>query len=875
MLSTILVRLKALLFRRASDAELDQELQYHLDREVERNVALGMSPRAAREAARRAFGNPTVAAELSRDASRWRSVEELRQDLIFAARTFKRAPLFVLTVVLTIGVGLGLLSTAFTFFNAYVLRPFEVRDPYSLFDAAWTSRNGRAHGFTWEQYGHLKEQRAVFSDIVAHARLRARLHGRQATGQLVTGNLFQMLGVPAALGRTLLPSDTDAPGGNAVVVLSHQAWKTNFGGDSSVVGTRVNILGTSFTIVGVAREGFGGLTSAAFDFWIPITMIGAVGPTPGLFGDAKPEGVVLTLHLAPCVRPGRATSALLELMRRETSDRPAIERATDVVLIDRSTSMPQTPDTVAVFAPVIVAFLLVMLIACANVANIMLARGMARQREIGIRLALGAGRGRLIRQLLTEAVLLALPSGIIAFLVSRGAVWLSTTLIFATVPKAYVEYIHIIPLDADGRVFAFMMIAALGAAVMFGLMPALQATRPNIVQASRGDFDTQFRPSRMRNALVIAQVTLSVLLLITAGVLLSSAQRTAKLDPGVRTKNVLQLVLLPRVRDKALDVLRRDRNVLSIASSSSTALEGTFKEVMVSPSGGPAQRVSYNVVSHDYFAVLDLPILIGRGFTEDEARSRAPVAIVSQSTAEHLWPGKNPIGQTLSIPPTDRDFALLEPYHATRVIGVTRDASPGVLVKGPTTPTVYFPLPLDANVNQVIARVGGASDRAQATLEQTLAAVDSATVVEIHSLEESVSLQVYPFQAMYWVASVVGGIALLLTLTGVYGVLSYVVAQRRREFGIRLALGAGDSRLIGLIMRQSLGLAIKGIVIGVPLALGVSRIFASVLFNLDTYDVSGYAIGVGIVLVTCLGAAYAPSRRAASVNPVETLRADS
>ena len=875
MLARLLVRLKALVFRRATDAELEEELAYHLEREADRNVARGMSPDSAVDAARRVFGNPTLVAELARDASRWKTIEELRQDLSYAVRTFRRAPLFVLTAVTTIGLGLGLLSTSFTFFNAYVLRPFEVRDPYSLFDATWISRNGASHRFNWEQYQHIREMRTVFSDMVAHSRLHARLRGRSATGQLVTGNLFEMLGVSAALGRTLLPSDSDGPGGAAVVVLSHEAWKTIFGGDSSVVGSRLNILGTTFTIVGVAREGFGGLTSAAYDFWIPITMIAAVGPTPGLFGPTMPEGVVITLHLAHGVGPGKATATLVELMRRETSDRPVVGRAIDVTLIDRSTSMPRTPDTMAVFAPVIIAFLLVMLIACANVANIMLARGMSRQREIGIRLALGAGRGRLIRQLLTEAILLALPSGIIAFLVSRGAVWLSTGLIFATVPKSYVEYIHIIPLDPDGRVLAFMTIVALCAAVLFGLMPALQATRPNIVQASRGDFDTQFRPSRMRNALVVTQVTVSVLLLISAGVLLSSARRTALLNPGVRTRNVLQLVLLPRVRDKSLDVLRRDRNILGLASSSSTALDGTFSEVMISASGAPAQRVSYNVVSQNYFMVLELPILIGRGFSDDEARSRAPVAIVSQSTAEHFWPGRDPLGESLSIPPTDRDFAYLEPYHATRVIGVTRDAVPGVLVKSPATPTVYFPLPLDANVNQIIARVGGATERARATLEQALAAVDSAAVVEMHSLDEALTLQVYPFRAMYWVASVLGVIALVLTVIGIYGVLSYVVAQRRREFGIRLALGASGPSLVALILRQSLRLSITGILIGVPLALGVSRLFASILFNVDTYDVPGYAIGVGLVLATCLGAAYAPSRRAASVNPVEALRADS
>src|SRR4051812_30881957 len=199
------------MFRRASDAELDAELRYHLDRETERNLAHGMSLDEAREAARRAFGNPTVVAEAARDASRWRAIEELHQDLVYAGRTFRRAPVFVLTVIATIGLGLGLLSTAFTFFNAYVLRPFEVRDPYSLFDATWTSRNGVSHRFTWEQYQHLQTTHAVFADVVAHAPLRVRIRGRPAGGQLVSGNLFQMLGIPAALGRTLLPSDSDTP----------------------------------------------------------------------------------------------------------------------------------------------------------------------------------------------------------------------------------------------------------------------------------------------------------------------------------------------------------------------------------------------------------------------------------------------------------------------------------------------------------------------------------------------------------------------------------------------------------------------------------------------------------------------------------------
>jgi len=874
MLRSLFVRLNALVFRRASDADLDEELRYHLEREIERHIADGMTPDAARESARRAFGNMSVAAEQARDAIRWRRLEELRQDVSYALRTFRRAPLFVVTIVTTIGLGLGLLSSAFTFFDAYVLRPLAVRDPLSLYDLSWSSPSGRTHRFTWSQYERLRAEPSLFSESFGYVNVTARLRGRPVIGQLVTGNYFQMLGVPPAIGRVLLPGDADRPGASAVVVLSHRTWETIFGGDTSVIGTSVALNGTTLTIVGVARAGFSGLTSAPFDFWIPITLADATGAASGLFGSQQSERLCVVGRLLPGVNRNRAASMLSTWLRQQTADRPALERVGKVVMLPRGTSIPRNAESIAIFGPVIAAFLLVMLIACANVANLMLARGMARQREIGIRLALGAGRRRLVRQLLTESIVLAVPAGVAGFFISRAAIWLGIRVMFATVPRAYAGHLRLIPLDVDLRVLVFTVSSAILSAVLFGLAPALQATRPNIVHASRGDFDTQFRPSRLRNTTIVAQITFSVVLLICAGVLLSGTRHIDRLSPGIRTQGVVQIELFDKFRARALVALQHDRVVSAIASSSAPPLDGRFNRVGLVSHGGAAVRSSYVIVTPQYFSVLDLPIISGRDFTDDEARSRASVAIVSEATAKRFWPNHDPIGETIRIAAADPAFANLPSYHAATIIGVTRNSVPGWIGEDPRTPTIYYPQPLEANAAHLIVRVRGDADRARVNLEHALATVDSTTLVEMHTLDESLALQVYPFRAMYWVASGLAAIALLLTTIGVYGVIGYLVAQRRKEFSIRIALGAAGAALVSLVLRDSLRLALIGAALGLAIALCISRLFATVIFNLNTFDAFAYLGGIALVLATCAFASYAPSRRAAAVDPADVLRAE-
>jgi predicted permease len=873
MLTRTRLRLAALLARHRADDSIDEELRYHLEREIDRNITRGMLPDDARDAARRALGNLTVAAEQARDTLRWTWLEELGQDLHYAGRSFRRAPAFVATVAITIGIGLGLLVTAFTLFDAYVLRPFVVRDPSALYDVSWSSRDRAWHAFSWHQFEQLRSARLGFASVFAYEILDARVLDRQMIGQLVTGNYFDMLGVPPAIGRTLTPDDDTGPAASPVIVLSHQTWRSSFGGDSSIVGRMIRVNGVAVRVVGVAREGFGGLSSWPLQFWAPISMreplrkwhrLGA----SQVFG----ENTRVIGRLAEGVSPEAARARLEIWLRTITSDRASLQRAQGVILESRATSIPMTPELIGVFGPIAIAFGLAMLIACANVANMMLARGMARQREIGIRLALGAGRQRLIRQLLTESVVLALPAGLLAFVISRATIDLGTRVMFLTVPKAYVSYIRPLALTPDVRVASFVIGGCVLAAVAFGLVPALQATRPNVVRASRGDFDTELRPSRLRNALVVVQITMSVLLLICASVLLRSARRLEHLDPGLRTRDVVQLEMLDAPRERAIARLPSIPGVREIASASAMPLDGFLPGTHLELPGDSLVRTAFNIVSPSYFSTVGIALVRGRAFTEADARAPAPVAIVSEATASRLWPNEEPLGRTLKLPD---EQPVSRPYRTVTVVGVVRDVVPGWIGASPLDPVIYFPHPLTAPGAAVLVRVVGDVDAMRDRIDHVLSAADTGAVQETHTLASSLAVQVYPFRAAYWLAAAVGLIALALTITGISGVMAYVVAQRRREFGIRAALGASPRSLISLVLKHMVRLALVGFAFGGALALLASIGLATVLLGVDVFDPIAYVIGAGAVLLASIGASYVPSRRAALVHPVEALRADS
>ena len=546
-----------------------------------------------------------------------------------------------------------------------------------------------------------------------------------------------MLGVGAALGRTLVSSDASGPGdGSPIVVLSHDAWASRFGADSSIVGKSIRIRGKALQVVGVVAPGFAGLGDVPIDFWVPLTLNDALFVGDSLFGDVTHESIAVIGRLRPGLAAGQAEAWLASWLRARHADARGPDRPASARLTSRATGIELSPQFALFFAPIATAFVLVLLITCANVANMMLARGLARQAEIGIRLSLGAPRSRVLGQLLTEAVLLAIPGALAGFALSRFAIGAGVRLMFATIPTELAPYLRIIPLAPDGRVFLFMLLASLASALLFGLAPALQATRPNIVQATRGDFESSYRPSRLRNGLVVGQVTICVLLLVCAGILLRGVGRLQRVDVGMSTHGVVRLDVNERVgtRERTLAVLRALPELRALAAASNPPFGGRYPVVVGGTTSQTVQPLFYNFVSSAFFDLLEIPLVRGRRFSADEEREDAPVVIVSESTARGLWPGHDPIGQQLRLAPESSGPRLATRRDA-RVVGVVPDVALGTIIDPFDAPVVYYPRAPDRAGMALLARVTGEPEATMRRLDATLAQLAPGVVEDIHTLD--------------------------------------------------------------------------------------------------------------------------------------------
>jgi predicted permease len=850
-----LLRLRALFRPKRMDHELDDELSFHIAMQTRKYAETGMEASQAAQRARRDFGVAALIKDQCRDQRRVSLIETTVQDIRYALRGFRRTPVFALTVIATIALGLGINTAVFTIFNAYVLRPISVRDPYSLYEADWTQPAGQ-FSFTLEQFRELQRQDTVFSDSFASRSLQVRIEGRNAFGELVSENYFQMLGVRAAIGRSVLPQD-----GAPVVVLSDSAWRKWFDGDPEILGKTVSIRGVPLEVVAVMPQSFTGLSDVPHDFWASLALLQRIDPDR----DAR---IRVYGRLKRDLSIRQAEAALSVVAQRIAGEHAGAE------LRSRATAVPISKTALLLMAPIVAAFGMVLLIACANVANMMLARAMARQREIGIRLSLGAARGRLIRQLLTESILLAIPSGLAGFAISQAAVSGGVRLMYVTLPAEFADYIRVVPLPPDLNVFLFTTMAAIAAGILFGLAPALQATRASVVQAARGDFTNEHRPARLRNTLVIAQITGCSALLILAGVLLRTADRVRDLKTGMRTQDTIELAILEKARARVLSRLVSDPEIESLAASALSPLDDWFPQTRVFPQGDAPVNTLHTLVSPEYFDVFGINIVKGRGFSKSEALSRSAVAIVSESAARRLWPDQEPIGRDIRIESVGvRSAQLLHGLREVRVIGVVGDTLTGVADNDLTRSCVYLPTSLDAIGNILILKVHGNVETARRRIDAALEREIPGSVEEIHKMQEFVTGRQYPFRVAYWVSSTIGILALLLTIAGVYGVIAYLVAQRTKEIGIRMAMGASAMQVITLILNQSARLAGAGLVLGVAIALGGSRVLNQYIM-MSAYDWRAYCAGAGVVLTACLGAAFIPSRRASRIDPIATLRYD-
>ena len=815
-------------------------------------------------------------------------LESLVRDIRFTLRSFRRTPLVALTIVTTVALGLGLVAVVFTILNAFVFRADEVRNPHELFAVErQRSANAPPENFTRAQYETLVRETDVFSDAFASTGAdEAWIEGHRREGPLVTGNYFHVLGVSAMRGRTLSPSD-DQPGALPVIVLSHRAWSLHFAGDPAVLNRPVRVNGAQCRIVGVMPEGFRGLEAfAAPDFWAPLSALGQFRP-----GQREREESV-SVNIVGRLKPGSSSGQALAQLRvwdsrhaaERSVDRPAassVERpATNLALEPRQGTVPLSIDVMVLFMPLFLAFSLILVIGCANVANLLLARGVARQREIGIRLAIGASRRRVILQLLTESLLLALVSAGLAFGISRLVLAGVVHAVTSTFPPDIGNLRIVVP-PADWRVALFLVAGAIVSTLFFALVPALQATRVELVRAIRGEVVRDGPPGRARDALVALQVTGAVLLLICAAVFLRSSWEAAKVDLGIRMAGVLEVrVLNEQKRGAILQVLRTEPLIASVAASSPAWLGGraAFAEGATGKSA-----VTYQFVSPEYFGVHDVDLVRGRGFTQSERSASVAVAVVSESVARQLWPGADAVGQVVRVEPDTTKVTQQpdDPPLVSRslvVIGVARDVAGVRIVDTRLAGAgVYMPTSAEAARTSLTMRVRGDSERVRYALVDRLTAIDP-NMGEVSSLETVRRGAEYLLGIPFWLTLALGALALLLTLSGLFSVLSYLVEQRTREIGVRMALGATRGSIGALVLSQSARPVGIGLLLGATMTAGIGAALlatpAAALIGsvVRIFDPIAYAISLLCIVTACASAALIPALRAARIDPVGALK---
>jgi predicted permease len=852
MIGEFLRRLKFILRREQFERELDEEMRLHVELRSER---LGDA-----DAAKRQFGNTTLLREDSRQHWEFAFAEILLKDLRYALRSLRKQPTFAAGVIVTLALGLGLNAALFTIINAYVLRPLAVRDPYSLYQIGLRSKTRVEMGFTRQSLADLQVRTDVFSDVLAIRSRFVNLEGRIVSGAVVSVNYFSMLGGRVALGRPFQSYNVDA-----VLVLSDRAWRNQFGSDSNIVGRLVTVGKHKFEVIGVAVPTFSGIEPMP-EFWTPMEAWKhteePLETNLGIVGRLK-EGVTVQ----------QAQAALTAYAQQTTADRPADERANQVELRSRSSLVELPTRAYLAMLPLLVAFGLTMAIPCANVANMMLARGVARQREIGVRLSLGASRGRVVRQLLTEGLVLAVGAGLLGMGIARVAIDLGIRVMYATAPQAAHLMLNTLTpeLPLDWRVFVYVLAVAAATTLAFALLPALQATRINVLFALRGEFRSM-RASRLRDALVVTQVSVCLVLLVSAGVMVRAVERVSRIDVGDDSRGVFGLADYTPIRvPSVVAELEREPWVETVAHSSDDF------GVRVEPEGAnEAAPATYSFVSSSYFDTFRIPILQGRGFTRDEADSGAPLAIVGQATAKRLWPGGQPIGKTLRILGNE---GRRRPRNAriapqVEVIGVARDVISGNVMKGVDQVRLYLPARITDSTQVYVRGKGDGNRTAREFAEAWKRMAAPNEVAAVYSVEQRRYWETYPARAFSWVASLLGGIALILTVSGIYGVISFLVNQRIKEIGIRIALGATPWSVVRHVLARSGRLVGVGAIVGLLLAAAVSKLLSSRALMVDALEPIAYLAGLGIVAAGTVLASMSPALRAARVDPAETLRAE-
>jgi predicted permease len=816
-------------------------------------------------------------------------MDALFHDERFALRTLAKSPVFTLVATMCIALGIGANTTVFSLVNAALLRPMPVPQADRLvrvYTSEWDPHGVSSRRFgrsSYPDYLDWRDKASVFEGLAASTRASMSVgHGataEQVGGVLVTGNFFTTLRAPIAVGRFFNASDDAGPGTGRVAVLSHRFWQKRFAGDRGVVGKTIEINGQWFAIVGVAAEGFHGTeVEQAPDVWVPTSARDVILAGRNWIERRDSRGIAVVGRLTDGVTLPGARAAMTTLMRQVGAAYPEMSgnRVVTLMPVRGLVAFEEGGgEVLGVFATLMAVVGLVLLVACANVANLLLARAAHRRREIAIRLSLGAGRSRVVRQLLTESILLGLLGGVAGLLL---AMW-------GTEGMKLLPFPPTLDFSPDGRVLAFTFATALATGIIFGLAPALRATRPALVPLLKdGSEGTGSSRSRLRTTLIAGQMAFSLVVLVAAGLLLRTLQNLQTADPGFTTDHVLVADFDLQMRNYQrpagerfyADLRARLSTLPGVAAATwvqSTPLNGSLARRYTTIPGyqvkpGEREEIAFNVIGPLYFKTLGIPLVAGRDFTDADRMGAQRVVIVNESMAKHYWPNGDAIGRRIQQGPNDSLPRL--------VVGIAKDTRHENMTS-PTEPFFFLPLgqSYSATMSLVMRSSGRDAAALTADLRREVKALDNA--LPIHRIRTMTEMRGQSLEMQRTVASMLGAfgaLALFLASVGVFGVMSYLVSQRTRELGVRIALGARPASVLSLVVSQGVRMAMIGVGVGLVLALGATRLLSGMLYGVSPTDPVVFG-GVALLLTAAAAlASWVPARRATRVDPVVALRAE-
>ncbi len=884
------VQLRA--FRKLSH-DLDREFAHHIAERRDELIASGVSPRDAEAQARRQFGNPTAQKERTRDADLLMWIETSVADIRHAFRTLRRSPAFALVAILSLSLGIGANTAIFSLINAVMLKSLPVRHPEQLAAVAMGDFFAD-HNFSnplWEQ---VRDRQDMFDGAFATARTQFNLttggEVRRATGEYVSGDYFSVLGVRPAVGRVIGHAD-DVRGCPAIAVLSAPFWQSEFGGDPGSVGKQIMLGGHSFEIVGVADPSFFGThVGTATQIYAPLCAQAVISGSNANLDDRDNWWITVIARLKPGAAPAELLGRLNALApavfqatvpaRYSAKDQAQYEKTT-LVVDPQPGGLSGLRDTYrSSLYTLMVVVGVELLIACGNVATLLLARARVREREAAVRLAVGAGRGRLVRQLLTESLVLAAIGAALGVLFAQWGTRLLVSLLSENTNAFWLD------LSVDWRMLGFTAAVAVLTGVVFGIVPALRASGVDPQSAMRGTgrgITDERRRFPLAKTLVAGQVALSLTLLIAAGLLLGSFRRLTAIDLGFRSDNVLvvntdishaglatdarngmyqslleRLRAIPGARSVAHGIVPMN----GMAANDALVVDGFVP-------GSPGDAVVWaNSISAGFFETMGMPLVSGRNFGPADRPATQPVAIVNESLARKFFRGRNAVGQLYHTMDGDK------PGPSVQIIGVVRDAKYESITEDHSE-TVFLAASQDeqpGNGTVFVIRTAGPPSAIIPAVRSAISSVNNTITFNFKTLDGIVSASLARPRLLARLSAFFGVLALMLAIVGLYGTMAYTVERRRGEIGIRIALGAARSRVLGMVLGEAGWIVLGGIAGGIVLAAGATRWFSSLLYGMQPTDAATYVLSGVILAVVALAASAIPAWRAAQLDPMEALR---